>query len=134
MKNMNAEVKTQDFLCEELSYKIIGCAYEVFNQIGPGHLEKIYLKALAKAFQAKNILYKEQIPYDVMFSGEKIGRGRFDFLVEEKVIVELKRGKFYFAKEINQVSEYLKTNNLKLGLIIRFTPDGVRVKRVVNIY
>ena len=53
--DMKAEVKKQDLLFPELSYQIVGCAFEVFKEIGPGHLEKIYQKALAKAFQRKNI-------------------------------------------------------------------------------
>ena len=130
---MRAEVKKQDLLFPELSYRIVGCAFDVFKEIGPGHLEKIYQRALAKAFQRKNIKYQEQVRHRVSCSGEIIGRGYFDFLVEDKIVVELKRGKFYYAEELSQVNEYLKMSDLKLGIIIRFTHEGVRTKRVVNI-
>jgi GxxExxY protein len=130
---MKATVEKQDLLFPELSYKIIGCAFEVFNEIGPGHLEKVYQKALAISFKRNSINHKEQVPHDIFFSGEKVGQGYFDFLVEGKIVIELKRGKFYFGHELSQVSEYLKMSGLQLGIILRFTPDGVRSKRVVNI-
>ncbi len=130
---MNATLNRQDLLFPELSYKIIGCAYDVFNQIGPGHLEKIYQSAMSKALKNADLKVKEQVCHDVNYNGEKVGRGFFDFLVEDKIIIELKRGKFYFSKELSQITEYLKMSKLELGIIIRFTPDGIRTKRVVNI-
>jgi GxxExxY protein len=131
---MKATLERKDLLYPELSYKIIGCAFEVYNEIGPGHLEKVYQKALAIAFNKKGLAYREQISYTVSFSGEKVRRGYADFLIEEKIVVEIKRGNFYLSKELEQISGYLKTSHLQLGIIIRFTPSGVRSKRVVNIY
>jgi GxxExxY protein len=130
---MKAALERQDLLYPDLSYKIIGCAFDVFNEIGPGHLEKVYQRAMAIALKNKNLNYREQAPHSVSFSGERIGRGYFDFLVEEKIVVEIKRGKFYLADELDQVTEYLKMSHQKLAIIIRFTPNGVRSKRVVNI-
>jgi GxxExxY protein len=77
--------------------------------------------------------FAEQIRYDVKFHNEKISYGFFDFLVEEKIIIELKRGKTYINKEVDQVVDYLKTSDLKLGIILRFTSEGARFKRLINL-
>jgi GxxExxY protein len=130
---MKATLERNDLLYPELSYKIIGCAFEVFKEIGPGHLEKVYQRALAIAFRNAGLSFIEQIRYDVKFHNEKVGYGFFDFQVEEKIIVELKRGKTYINKEVEQVVDYLKTSKLKLSIIIRFTPEGVRFKRLINL-
>jgi GxxExxY protein len=130
---MKATLERNDLLYPELSYKIVGCAFEVFKEIGPGHLEKVYQRALAIAFRNAGLKFTEQIRYDVEFHNEKVGFGFFDFLVEEKIIVELKRGKTYINKETDQVIGYLKTSDLKLGIIIRFTPEGARCKRLINL-
>ena len=130
---MIASLERKDLLYPELSYKIVGCAFDVFNQIGTGLLEKNYQRALAAALRNSKLKFKEQVAHDLLFHEEKIGRGYFDFLVEEKIIIEIKRGKFYFGNELGQVSQYLKMSNLQLGIIIRFSQEGVRIKRVVNI-
>ncbi|MEO5644275.1 MAG: GxxExxY protein [Bacteroidia bacterium] len=122
---MEAKLKRRDLLFPEISYTIMGCAFDVFNQIGPGHLEKVYQKAMAAALREKKLLFNEQVPHVLRFNGEKVGSGYFDFLVEEKIVVELKRGRFYLASDMEQVNEYLKMSNKKLGIIIRFTPDAV---------
>lgn len=130
---MKATLERNDLLYPELSYKIVGCAFEVFKEIGPGHLEKIYQRALAIAFRKAGLNFIEQPRYDLNFQNERVGYGFLDFLVEEKIIVELKRGKTYLNKEVDQVVDYLKTSNLKLGIIIRFTSEGARFKRLINL-
>ncbi len=130
---MKATLERNDLLYPELSYKIVGCAFEVFKEIGPGHLEKVYQRALAIAFRKAGLNFIEQIRYDVKFCDENVGFGFVDFLVEEKIIVELKRGKIYLKKEVDQVVDYLKKSDLSLGIIIRFTPEGARFKRLINL-
>ena len=130
---MKATLERNDLLYPELSYKIVGCAFDVFKEIGPGHLEKVYQKALAIAFRNAGLSFIEQIRYDVKYHNEKVGYGFFDFLVERKIIIELKRGKISFKKEVDQVVDYLKSSNLQLGIIIRFTPEGAGFKRLVNL-
>lgn len=68
----------------------------------------------------------------MIYKEEVIGNNYFDFLIDNKIIVELKRSNFYSKKYFDQVSNYLKISNLKLALIINFTGEGVRVKRIVN--
>ncbi len=125
-------LQKQDLIYPELSYKLVGLAYNVFNELGHGHLEKIYQKAYAKELKEAGIIFKEQVPYQVIYKEEIIGNNFLDFLIEEKVIIELKRSDFYSKKYIDQVSNYIKVSNLKLAILINFTSNGVRIKRIVN--
>lgn len=129
---MPAITKREDLIYPDLSYKLVGLAYTVFNEIGAGHLEKVYQKAYAKELRDAGFSFVEQAPYAVEYKGEIIGRNYLDFLVDSKIIVELKRTNYYSPKHIEQLSNYLVVSKHKLGLIINFTTQGVRVKRIVN--
>lgn len=130
----NKPIQNQELLYPELSYKLVGLAYTVFNELGHGHLEKVYQKAYAKELKDAGILFKEQVSYKVIYKEEVIGNNYLDFLIDETVIIELKRTDFYSKKYIDQVSNYLKVSELKLALLINFTSAGVRCKRIVNTY
>lgn len=130
---MKPVLRRNDLVYPELSYEIIGCAYEVFDELGPGHSEKIYQKALAIALRRRNIAYKEQVNYVLRFKDEIVGRGFLDFEVESKVIVELKKNGYFSKTHLEQVLDYLKKSKLKLAILINFTKEGVKYKRVVNI-
>lgn len=106
--NMKPSINKEDLLYPELSYQIIGCAYDVHNELGGGLLEKGYQKALAVSFKNRQIKFEEQIDYPIMFEGEKVGAGFFDFLADGKVVVELKRTQHFSRKKIYQVVTYLK--------------------------
>jgi GxxExxY protein len=129
---MKALVK-QDLIYPELSYEIIGCAYEVFNELGPGHAEKYYQRALAKSFSFKNIEFKEQVYFPLKFKNVIVGKTFLDFEVEEKIIIEIKKDGFFAKPHIEQVLNYIKITNHKLALLINFTPTGIKFKRIVNI-
>lgn len=120
-----------DLIFPELCYKIVGCAYEVHNTLGAGHLEKIYQRALATALENKGISFREQVSRDIVFQGKV--KGRLDFLVEEKIVIEIKRTSYFNPADFEQLQQYLQLNNLSLGILIRFSTDKVYFKRVVNI-
>ena len=124
--------KEVEIIYKDLSYIIVGAMFEVFNELGYGYQEKHYEKAVEKIFIDKKINYKRQLPYSIIFRGEKIGVYYLDFLVENKIIVELKKGDYFSRKNINQVKEYLKATGLKLALIINFTSYGVKTLRILN--
>jgi GxxExxY protein len=129
---MNTFVQRQDLIYPELSYKLVGLAYNVFNELGHGHLEKIYQKAYARELKDAAIKFTEQTPYKVVYKEEVVGNNYLDFLVEEKIIIELKRSDFQSKKYIDQISNYIKVSELKLAILINFTTNGVRIKRIVN--
>lgn len=129
---MGKPIQNQELIYPELSYKLVGLAYTVYNELGHGHLEKVYQKAYAKELKDAGITFKEQVSYKVIYKDEVIGNNYLDFLIDDIIIIELKRDDFYSKKYIDQVSNYLKVSELKLGLLINFTSSGVRCKRIVN--
>jgi GxxExxY protein len=127
------EIKNPELVYPELSYKLVGLAYTVSNELGFGHLEKIYQRAYAKELSLEKLKFKEQVPYSVFYKGESIGKSYLDFLVEDKIIIELKRNDIFSKKHIDQVLNYLKISDLKLALLIHFSKEGVKYKRIVNV-
>lgn len=121
-----------DLILPELSYKIVGISFEVFNQLGPGYLEKYYQKAIAASLKEAGLTFQEQVYAPFIFKGIKIGKCFLDFLVDNKIILELKVGDRFYENNIKQIYSYLKTNNLQLGMLINFTSSGVKFKRIVN--
>jgi GxxExxY protein len=118
----------------DLSYKIIGILFEVFNELDYSYKEVYYQRAIAKSFETLGIEFREQVGFPLKFKGAEIGRGMCDFLIENKVILEIKRGDRFSAQDIKQTFTYLKANNLKLGIVARFSSKGLKFKRVLNTY
>ena len=129
---MNTPLKRDDLVYPDLSYKIIGCAFEVFNEIGSGHKELAYQKALKISFESNGLAVKEQVYYPLTFKNEVLGRNYFDFLVDEKIIVEIKSLSKFTKGHYDQVLNYLNTSGLKLALLINFSIEEMKCKRVVN--
>jgi len=130
---MKPLVRRNDLVYPELSYEIVGCAYEVWDELGSGHLEKIYQKSLAIVLRTKNIKFQEQVYYSLKFRNEIVGKGFLDFLIDDKIIVELKKEGNFSKTHIEQVLNYLKLSDLKLGILINFTKEGIKFKRIINI-
>lgn len=126
-------MKQEEFIYADLSYKIIGILYDVCNDLGFGHKEKIYQKALEKAFKDSKLSFIREAPTKINYRGKPVGIYYFDFLIEDKIILETKVRDYFSAKDIDQLYSYLKAKGLKLGIIAHFTKSGARIKRVVNI-
>ena len=118
---------------KELSYKIVGSIFEVFKELGYGFKERYYEDAISKEFDKNNIKYKRQVPYKLVYKGEPIGTYKFDFLVEDKIIIELKQGNYFIRNNMKQVIQYLKASKLQLAILVNITSNGVKFKRVLNI-
>jgi len=121
-----------EIIHKELSYEIVGVLFEVYNDLGYGHKEIYYEKAIAGGFDDREIGYQKQVPFKLMFKGKEIGRYYLDFLVEGKIVLEIKRGNYFGKKNIEQVFNYLKATNLKLAILANFTPNGIKFIRIVN--
>ncbi|TSC94701.1 MAG: hypothetical protein Athens101428_216 [Candidatus Berkelbacteria bacterium Athens1014_28] len=115
------------------SYEIVGCCFEVFNQLGPGHKEKTYQRALEVLFNEKNIKHISQFSIPIKINNKQIGRCYFDFLIDGKIVLELKVGDHFHRRDIEQIHSYLKSNNILLGILVNFTSNGAYFRRVLNI-
>ena len=119
----------------EISYKVIGAIYKVYNELGPGLLESIYEAALCYQLRKDGLKVENQVKLPVMYDGHVLPVDlRLDVLVEDKVIVELKSVAEMKAVYGKQLLTYLKISHLKLGLLVNFDTSDIRssIHRVVN--
>jgi GxxExxY protein len=126
------ELKRNDLLYPELSFKIVGCAFEVHNAMGFGFKESIYQKALSLALKEKGLSFKEQVCFEIKFKEQVLAKRFFDFIIDDKIIVEIKRDDKFSKANIDQTIEYLRTSDLKLAILINFGKEGVVSKRLIN--
>lgn len=119
----------------EISYRVIGAIYKVYNELGPGLLESVYEAALCYQLRKDGLKVENQVKLPVMYDGHVLPVDlRLDVLVEDKVIVELKSVAEMKAVYGKQLLTYLKISHLKLGLLVNFDTSDIRssIHRVVN--
>lgn len=116
---------------DELSERIIGCAYEVGRVLGSGFLEKVYENALAHQLRKSGLSAERQYRLQVKFDGVVVGDYMADLLVEGCILVELKAAREIDKVHIAQCINYLKTTGLRLCLLINFGGTKVQVRRIV---
>jgi GxxExxY protein len=126
--------RRKDLIYPELSYTIIGILFEVYNNFGPGHKEKYYQKAVAASLKEAGLSFKEQVYSPIIFKERNIGKYYLDFLIENKIVLETKSGEKFLKQNISQIYSYLKIENLKLGILANFTKEGLKFKRILNLY
>lgn len=124
--------KKEVVIYPELSYKIVGALFDVYNAVGHGLLERTYQRAVAQSLKEHGLHFKEQVPYQVTFHGTTIGQQFLDFLIEGKIVLELKQGDRFRKENFNQVNAYLSATGCKLAILANFTSDGVVFRRIVN--
>lgn len=119
----------------EISYKIRGAVFDVYNALGPGLMESIYQEALAYQLRKDGLDVKEQVPVPVYYDGQKLSNDlRLDMLVEDKVVVELKSVTELQPVHYKQLKSYIVLAHKKLGLLVNFTTDNINssIKRIIN--
>jgi GxxExxY protein len=109
---------------QELSGKVIGVYYEVYNELGHGFLELVYEQALSIALAEHGIFFQRQVAIPVWFRGQQIGDFRADLLVDNKVIVELKAGRAIELAWEKQLLNYLRATEIEVGLLMNFGPTA----------
>jgi GxxExxY protein len=116
----------------KLSYEIIGHCLQVHQQLGGKYQEKYYHRALEEKFKKSKIPFKSNISVDLKIDGEKIGKYILDFIIRDKVVLELKATPRLTREDFRQVSVYLKSANLKLGIIANFRGEKLVFRRILN--
>ena len=116
----------------QLSYKIVGVLYKVHSELGGSYQEKYYQRAVKIALKNESISFKREIAVDLTYKGNKIGKYFLDFLVEDKIILELKTKPRFAKEDFRQVRAYLKAKKLKLGILANFRGNKLIYKRVLN--
>lgn len=116
----------------ELSYKIVGMLFEVHTKLGNRYQEKYYQRAIESEFKNNKIIYSKELAVDLMYGKERIGKYFLDFLVEDKIILEIKAVPHFKISDYKQVSAYLKSKNIKLGILANFRTEKLTYKRIIN--
>jgi len=119
------------FLHKNLTESLIAAAMEVHTKLGHGFLESVYEAAMAVELDLRKIPYEQQKPLPVFYKGKKLKDFVCDFLVDQKVLLELKAMKTISAAEEAQVLNYLKAGGLKVGLLLNFGEPSLKIRRFV---
>lgn len=124
-----------EYLSDEinsLTYKIIGAAMEVHNTLGRGFLEVVYKDCLGIELEKRGIAYQRERKFDISYKGVKIPHSyNADFLIEGKVILEIKAQNFIIDENVKQIINYLAVSKCQIGLLINFGEDSLKYKRFV---
>ena len=124
MKNIN-----------DISYKIIGSIFKVYNNLGPGLLESTYEEALCYQMIKDGLFVETQKQVPLFYDGVELQTNlRLDIIVEDSIIVELKSVESLAPVHFMQIDTYLRLSNKKLGLLVNFNTDDIRgsIHRRIN--
>jgi len=121
----------KNFLYKELSYKIVGCFYDVYNELGPAHKEQVYHEALGISFNEAGIRYKDKPRLAVLFRGKNVGIYEPDYIVDEKIVVEIKSLLNLPRVFEKQLYYYLRGTEYKVGYLVNFGNEHIDIRRRV---
>ncbi|MEX0917100.1 MAG: translation elongation factor 4 [Candidatus Paceibacterota bacterium] len=132
----HTQTKTQnhadkEFLYEDLTYKIRGAVFAVRKELGLGHKEQAYHNALEIEMRSLGLSFESRKNVSVYYDGTQVGTYQPDFIVEDKVLIELKALPEIGKPQMEQLWSYLKGSTYKLALLVNFGSKDVEVKRVV---
>jgi GxxExxY protein len=117
---------------EELTKKIIGCAMTVHSTLGNGFQEVIYQRCLQIELRESGIMARRELEIPIYYKGFKVGTRRVDFLVDDKVMIELKAVIKLDDVHLAQSLNYLEAYNLEIGLLINFGARSLEFRRLHN--
>lgn len=121
-----------ELIYKEESYSIIGCCIDVYNELGKGFLEVIYKDALEYEFKIRNIPFSREQVFDVKYKGIVLPRKyNTDFVLYEKIVLEVKHMSGISNDNIKQTLNYLKVTGLKLGILANFGEGSFNSKRII---
>ncbi|MBI4631233.1 MAG: GxxExxY protein [Chloroflexi bacterium] len=115
---------------DELTYKIIGIAMTVHNELGPGLNEEMYKKAMSILLDEQEIVYSREFAIPINFRNRLLGTFKLDFIVNQKVIVEVKAVSSFAPIHEQQLLTYLTASGLPVGLLINFGASSLQHKRL----
>ena len=125
------KIRNPDLLYPDLSYRIVGAIFEVWKKLGSAFKESIYQKALEEEFKNRNIPFASQRQIPVLYNGKKIGIYTPDFIIDNKILLEIKHVPMLTFRENKQVWHYLKGTSYKLLLLVNFGGQRLEIRRRV---
>lgn len=122
----------KEILYKELSYKINGILFKVHNNLGRFRNEKQYSDAIERELRGAKISYKREFSLGKSFEGENANRNKVDFLIDNKIILEIKAKPITTKNDYFQSQRYLHSADCKLGILVNFRRQYLKPKRIIN--
>ena len=122
----------KDYKYSDITRRIIGAAMKVHSTLGNGFQEVIYQRALAIEMAKQGLSFQRELEMQIHYDGQEIGTRRVDFLVEDKVMVELKAVTMLEDVHLAQAINYLEAYQLEVGLLLNFGAKSLEYRRVVK--
>jgi len=122
-------MNTVGLLYPDLSYKLQGCFFKVYNILGFGHKEIAYQRALEQELTIQNISFEREMHLSITYKDKKIAEYVPDLVIDDKIIVEIKALEFLPNKFITQLINYLKGTNFQLGYLVNFGAPKLQIIR-----
>ena len=120
----------QPRLDDQLTELVIGCCFDVQNELGHGFLESVYVAALSLALRQQGLPVTREVPFQVMFRGECVGLFKADLVVDGRLLIEAKAVQSIASEHLAQAINYLKVSGIPIGLVVNFGRPKVEVRRV----
>ena len=120
----------EDLIQHDLTEKVIGVFYDVYNELGHGFLESVYHKAMVIALRGAGFLIASEVPIPVFFRGQRVGDFSADILVNDAVLLELKAVKEFDTAHEAQLLNYLRATPIEVGLLLNFGPKPAFRRRL----
>ena len=125
-------MKKDGYKYSDITSKIIGCAYQVHNTLGTGFQEVIYQRSMQIEMEKQGLTFVRELEIPIYYDESEVGTRRVDFLVEDKVMVELKAISQLEKVHLAQGLNYLEAYHLEVGLLINFGSTKLEFKRLIN--
>lgn len=116
----------------DVSYKLTGLFFDVHNELGRFCKERQYADLLEIKFKKDNIKYEREKEVPIHNDDYEIKGNKVDFLIDDKIIIDLKAKKFILREDYYQMKRYLGAAKLRLGLIVNFRDSYIKPKRILN--
>jgi GxxExxY protein len=121
-----------EILYKELSFQIVGAAYEVHRVLGPGFLEGLYERPLAHELAASRIPFRRQVRLVVLYKSICLGKYRADFVIDDAIIIEVKSISALTAAHEAQAIHYLAATGYRLAMLLNFGATSLQIKRIIR--
>ena len=132
MRKANIPVNKEKVIHPELSYAVNAVLFKVRKDLGRFCNEQQYSDAIEKELQIAGIVYEREKILPISFVGEHTGRNKADFVIEGKILLEIKAKQFVTKEDYYQVQRYLNALKLKLGIIVNMRSYYIHPKRIIN--
>lgn len=126
------KMRNNELVYPELSFLVNGVIFQVRKELGRYKSEKQYCDAIENVLKAKDVAYERERVIPQTFPGEQKGRNRVDFIIEERIILEIKSKPFILKEDYYQARRYLDCFRKKLAILVNMRNYYVKPKRILN--